>query len=143
MTAKVRILVGLVAALVMGWVWHGPTGHGRALVEILEQQARVAAANAELPGITVRLQHDPLSRSAVISGQANDLQREGLGSQQGVKDYVRAVEGVKSVRWSDEPGGGGLPLLAETLLLVALCFFVGFGLGALIFGRRRRESFLD
>jgi hypothetical protein len=36
-----------------------------------------------------------------------------------------------------------MPLLAETLLLVALFYLVGVGLGWLLFGRRRRDSFLD
>ena len=143
MTRPVKILIGLVAALLMGWVWHGPAGQGEALVGALEQQAKMAAANAELPGISVRMVRDPLSRKAVLSGTANDLQREGLGSQQGVKDYVRAVKGMAGVSWDDEPRAGGLPLLAETLILVALFYLIGLGLGGLLFGRRKRQSFLD
>ena len=143
MKAPVKTLIGLAAALTMGWLWHGPAGQGEKLVAALESQARTAAADAELPGITVRLQRDPLSRSAIVSGPANDLQREGLGSQMGVKDYVRNVDGIAGVRWDDEPAPRQLPLLAETLILVALAYLVGLGLGALIFGRRKRESFLD
>jgi hypothetical protein len=143
MTAKVKILIGLVAALLMGWLWHGPGGQGEALVGALERQANAAAASAELAGIAVRLPRDPLSRAAVVAGSANDLQREGLGSQSGVKDYVRAVPGIASVRWEDEAEGSGLPLLAELLILVGLAFLAGLGLGALFFGRRKRESFLD
>lgn len=36
-----------------------------------------------------------------------------------------------------------MPLLAETLILVALAWLIGLGLGWLLFGRRRRSSFLD
>ena len=36
-----------------------------------------------------------------------------------------------------------MPLLAETLILVALAYLVGVGLGWRLFGRRRRTSFLD
>jgi hypothetical protein len=36
-----------------------------------------------------------------------------------------------------------MPLLAETLILVALAWLAGVGLGWLLFGRRRRTSFLD
>jgi hypothetical protein len=143
MTAPVKILIGLAAALLMGWVWHGPAGQGEMLVAELERQASVAAGNAELPGISVRLPRAPLTRAAVMSGAANDLQREGLGSQQGAKDYVRNVPGIKSVRWDDEPDSSGLPLLAELLIVVALAYLVGVGLGALLFGRRKRQSFLD
>ena len=143
MTTPVKILIGLAAALLMGWLWHGPGGQGAALVDGLERAASANAANAELSGIQVRLPRDPLGRSAVISGQANDLQREGLGSQMGVMDYVRNTPGIAGVRWDDEAASFALPLLAELLILVGLAYFAGLGLGALFFGRRRRESFLD
>ena len=35
-----------------------------------------------------------------------------------------------------------MPLLAETLCLVAAAYLIGLGLGWLLFGRKRRESFL-
>lgn len=36
-----------------------------------------------------------------------------------------------------------MPLLAETLILVAAAYLAGIGAGWLLFGRRRRTSFLD
>jgi hypothetical protein len=36
-----------------------------------------------------------------------------------------------------------MPLLAETLILVASAYLAGIGSGWLLFGRRRRTSFLD
>ena len=36
-----------------------------------------------------------------------------------------------------------MPLLAETLILVACAYLAGTGVGWLLFGRRRRGSFLD
>ena len=79
-----------------------------------------------------------------MSGSADAIQREGLGSDMGLSDYVRAVPGVAGVHWTDEPGGpGGLPLLVETWLLLAFAYALGLGLGALLFGRHRRRSFLD
>ncbi|HLL29672.1 MAG TPA: hypothetical protein VK403_01620 [Allosphingosinicella sp.] len=138
-----KILIGLVAALLIGWVWHGPLGNGERLVGRLEAQAREKVAATELPGIQVAFSRDPLDRVARLSGPANDLQREGLGSQKGVSDHVRDVQGVASVRWSDEPDGGRrtVPLLLETLGLTALAYFIGLGLGWLLWGRRRREGF--
>ena len=38
--------------------------------------------------------------------------------------------------------GSGLPLLAETLILIALAFLLGLGAAWLLFGRPKRESFL-
>jgi hypothetical protein len=144
MGRPVKIAIGLLAVLLMGWIFHGPAGRGAAFVDGLEAEARTAVAQAELPGIEVRMKRDPLSRVALLSGPANDLQREGLGSQPGLNDYVRAVPGIASVHWDDEKGGaGGLPLLAESELLVAIAYLIGLGLGALFFGRRKRQSFLD
>ena len=143
MSSAVKFLIALAAVLVMGFVWHGPLGNGARMIDALEAQARTAAAEAELPGIQVSMARDPLARAAVISGEANDLQREGLGETgMGVKDYVRTVDGISSVRWSDEPAAGGLPLLAETLILIALAFLIGLGAAWLLFGRPKRESYL-
>jgi LPXTG-motif cell wall-anchored protein len=36
-----------------------------------------------------------------------------------------------------------VPLVAETLILAAIAYFVGLGLGAILFRRRRRKSYLD
>ena len=143
MSSATKFLIGLAAVLIMGFVWHGPLGNGARMIDALEAQARAAAAEAELPGISVEMARDPLARSAVISGQANDLQREGLGETgMGVKDYVRQVEGLSSIRWSDETDAGGLPLLAETLILIALAFLIGLAAAWLLFGRPKRESYL-
>ena len=144
MTWPVKLLIGLAAVLLMGWAWHGPAGRGEAFVAALDVQARAAVDQIGLPGIAVRMARDPVRRVAIMSGPADRIQREGLGSDMGLSDYVRAVPGVGGVHWTDEPGGPGeLPLLVETWLLVALAYLLGFGLGALVFNRRRRHSFLD
>ena len=144
MGRAVKIAIGLVAVLVMGWIFIGPAGRGDVFVDGLETQARAAVTQAELPGIQVRMKRDPLARVALLSGPANDLQREGLGSQMGINDYVRAVPGIASVHWDDDKSpAGGLPLLAESELLVLIAYLIGLGLGALFFGRRKRQSFLD
>jgi hypothetical protein len=143
MPTAVKLLIGLALALLAAWVSHGPLGRGEALIDRIESDARTAVAKAELPGITVRLDRSPLSRRATLSGPANDLQREGLGSQMGVSDYVREVDGVSSVRWADEPKSNRrvVPLLLETMALAALAYLIGLGLGWLLWGRRRREGF--
>ena len=143
MKGRTKLLAGLAAALLMGWIWHGPAGQGAAFAGALERRAQAAADAAELPGIAVRLEREPLSRSAVVSGEADEFQREGMGSGWGLKDYVGSVGGVSAVRWDDEPAAFALPLLAETLILVAAAYLIGFGLGALLFVRRKRQSFLD
>lgn len=138
-----KATMGLLAALAAAWIWHGPLGHGQALVDRLERDARAQVARSWLPGIRVRLDRDPLGRNATLSGPANDLQREGLGSGQGISDYVREVEGIGTVRWADEPAleRRALPLLAETMILAALAYLLGLGLGRLLWGRPRQEDF--
>ena len=140
----VKLLIGLAALLVMGWIWHGPAGRGEAFAQALETQARAAIAPIGLPNIHVQMARHPLRRVALMSGPADDIQREGMGSEMGLSDYVRAVPGVGGVHWTDEKGGpGGLPMLVETWLCLILAYAAGLGLGALLFGRRKRQSFLD
>jgi hypothetical protein len=139
-----KLLVGFLALLLMGWIWNGPAGRGEAFAAALDTQARAAIAPLDVPGIAVRMARDPIRRVAIMSGPADDIQREGMGSGMGLADYVRAVPGIAAVRWTDEPGApGGLPLLVETWILLILAYALGLGLGALLFGRRKRQSFLD
>jgi len=145
MRPPLKILTGLVAVLAAAWAWHAPLGRGEAFAQRLDREARAAIAPVGLPGVDVRIQRDPIARNAVFSGPANDLQREGLGSEKGLSDYVRAVPGVSAVRWADQADSGGrgaIPLLAETMLLAALAYLIGLGLGWLLWGRPRREGFL-
>lgn len=134
-----KATIGFLLALAAAWIWHGPYGRGEALVDRLESEARAAVARSWLPGISVRLGRDPLDRNATLSGRANDLQREGLGSGEGINDYVRKVEGLATVRWAGEPSleRRALPLLAETMILAALAYLTGLGLGWFLWGRRR------
>ncbi len=145
MSAGVKFLIGLIAVLLMGWIWHGPMGNGARLIDSIEARAQAAVAGAELAGISVRLGRDPLSRHATLSGQANNFQRQGMGSQPGLSGIAGAVDGVGSVGWADEPGGtsGGLPLLAELMILLTLAFLAGLGIAWLLWGRPKRTSYLD
>lgn len=103
MSPALKFLVGLAAVLLMGWVYHGPLGNGEALIGRLEAQARAAVAEGEVPGVEVRLARDPLARVAVLSGPANDYQREGMGQYPGLNDRVREIEGISRVEWANPP----------------------------------------
>ena len=87
----------------MGWVWHGPAGRGEAFVAALDAEARPAVDQIGLPGIQVRMARDPIRRIAIMSGPADDIQREGMGSEMGLSDYVRAVPGMSGVHWRTSP----------------------------------------
>lgn len=107
MSPAVKFLIGLAAVLLMGWIYHGPLGHGEAFVGGLEAQARQVVATSEVPGVEVHLGHDPLSRVATLSGPANDYQREGMGQFPGLNDRIRAIPGISDVRWANPPPAEG------------------------------------
>lgn len=144
MSRTVKLLIGLVAALLVAWLQHGPLGAGEALVGRLEDQARSAVATSEVPGVGVEFPRDPLSRTAILAGPANDFQRRGMGEMPGLTGLVESIEGVAKVRWADDPatGGNGIPLIVEVLAAAALAWLVGLGIGWVLFGRRKRESYL-
>lgn len=101
MPAYAKFLIGLAAALVVGWIGHGPLGQGEAFMAALQARADAAVREAELPGVTVRFARDPMSRQAILSGTANDFQREGMGALPGLNDRIRAVRGVAGLRWEE------------------------------------------
>lgn len=102
MTSWTRFAIGLAAALVVGWLSHGPLGRGEAFVAGLERDARLVVKAAELPGVNVRFQREPLARVAILSGEADEFQREGQGLYPGLNDRVRAVPGVAGLRWEED-----------------------------------------
>lgn len=143
MSSTVKFLIGLVAAALMGWLLHGPLGRGEAFIGEVEARAQAAVAKTEVPGISVRLSRDPLSRMAILSGPADQFQREGQGELKGLNDIVAGVEGVSGVQWADEgPVGQGMPWLLESLIGILLAYLAGVGIGRLLFGRPKKESYL-
>ena len=143
MPAFAKLLIGLAAALLAGWISHGPFGQGEAFIVSLEARAKAEVREAAVPGVDVRFARDPLRREAILSGPANDFQREGQGLFPGLNDRIEAVPGVGGLRWEDSNAGAAmrLPLIAETLMLVAAAFLLGVALARLFF-RRRREHYL-
>jgi len=101
MPAIAKILIGLAAALAAGWVSHGPLGRGEAFVDRLQAQSEAVIRQADLPGVSVRFQRDPLAREAILTGNANDFQREGQGLFPGLNDRIRDIPGVSGLRWDD------------------------------------------
>lgn len=143
-----KLVTGLAAALLAGWIYHAPAGGGARFVDALQARAelRVSPRVTDLTGISVRMQRDPLARVAILSGPANDFQRNGIRGYPGLNQRVGSIPGMGAVRWQDEPGCCGtsvMPLLVETLLLCAAAWLIGLGVGRLVFGRRPRTSYLN
>lgn len=145
MPAYAKFLIGMAAALLAGWIGYGPLGQGGAFIDRIEAQAQAEIRDAAVPGVAVHLLRDPLRREALLSGPANDFQREGQGLYPGINDRVLAVPGVGGVTWADTGSAGGslvrLPLFVEVELLVFGLFALGVAIGRLLF-RPRREHFL-
>jgi hypothetical protein len=102
MSPAVKFLIGLALALLAVWVGHGPLGRGEAFVDLLDARAKAVIRVAELPRVQVRFVRDPLRREAILSGEADSFQREGMGQFPGLDDRIRAIPGVSGVRWEDE-----------------------------------------
>ena len=101
MSRPVKFLVGLAAALLSGWIGHGPLGQGEAFVDGLDAQAKAVVEQWEVP-VQVRFDSDPLRREAILSGHADRFQREGLGNFPGINGRVAMVPGVSGVRWEGQ-----------------------------------------
>lgn len=142
MRAYRKLLIGLFAALLCGWIAHGPLGQGESFIAGMEEKAHRVIRASEL-AVEVEFPRSPLRRVARLSGEADDFQREGQGRFPGLNDRLETIAGLGGLHWADESRakGGALPLLVETWILVGIAFLIGLGLGWLIF-RPRREGFL-
>lgn len=103
MARRWKLLIGFVAALAAGWISHGPLGRGEAFIDSLDAQAAAALREAEVPGVEARMKRQPLRRIAVLSGPANDFQREGQGLFPGINDRIEALPGVAGIEWANPP----------------------------------------
>lgn len=103
MPKGLKFLIGLGAALAVGWVSHGPLGRGEAFIATLDTALQAIVADAEIPGVTGRMQREPLARTAILSGPADRFQREGQGSLPGLDERADAIPGVGRVEWTNPP----------------------------------------
>jgi hypothetical protein len=103
MSTPLKLLIGFLAALVSGWISHGPMGRGDAFIDGLEAEANQTLREAEVPQVQVRMKRDPLRRVAILSGPANDFQREGQGLFPGINDRIRAIPGIAGIEWANPP----------------------------------------
>ena len=102
MTKPLKFLIGLAAALAVGWVSHGPLGRGEAFLTQLEEPLQPLIANTRVAGVTVHMQRDPMARTAILSGPADCFQRNGLGSYGGIDARVLTIPGIRRVEWTNE-----------------------------------------
>jgi len=142
MNRPLKIMIGLAVALLAGWLHHGPYGGGERFVNALEARAQLRLRSAQLPGVTAAMHRDPLARTVLLRGQADSFQKEGLDDYPGINERMETIPGLAGIKWNDD-GKRVMPLILETLLLCALAFAIGLGLGRYLFTRRKRTSYLD
>ncbi len=96
-----KFLIGLAVALAAGGISHGPLGRGAMFVDRLDGELQAVIADVNLPGVTARMQREPLTRKAILSGPADQFQREGMGSLPGIDGRVLAIPGMGSIEWTN------------------------------------------
>ena len=102
MSAWLKFLIGLCAALAAGWIGHGPLARGEAFIDMIEAHAKTRVRFAAIPGVDVHFSRDPLSREAIFTGEANEFQREGIGELKGLNGRILEIPGVSGVRWEGD-----------------------------------------
>jgi hypothetical protein len=128
----IALAIGVVASIGLAALWHGPLGAADRFSSEVERNLRKALVYYEIPQVTAHLQHDPLTRRALLSGPADDFQRSELVR------LIGKVPGVASARWS--PVGRGVPLFVEGAAVSLLGFLLGLLLAYLVELHRRHNA---
>ena len=126
------LAIGMLLSLAIAALWHGPLGAADRFAGQVERNARATLNNNEIPQVTARLHHDPLTRRLALSGQADDFQRSELVR------IMSGLPGVSRASWSG--ADGGLPLVAEACIVAAAGFLLGLLLAYLVELRRRYNA---
>ena len=87
------LAIGVAATLGMTALYHGPIGKADEFAAAVERAARAELDRQEMVQINARLERGPLRRTLVLSGPADDFQREELPK------IMVTVPGVENVRW--------------------------------------------
>ena len=131
---NLTLVIGVAAILLAGWVWHGPVGAGQRFTTETERFTRRVLVDFEMAPIKAVVAQNPLKRSLVLSGQADDFQRSELVR------ILNDVPGVGEVHWANQQPGFALPLLLEVELAALISFGVGLLLAYLLELRRRSNA---
>lgn len=132
--ATLFTLAGAALVLLLGMLWHGPVGTADRLATSIDEQAQQVLVNYEMTQVLARIERDPIRRTVLLSGPADDFQRKGLA------EIMHLVPGVGNVRWNDRPEPFALPLLAEVELVSLVSFGLGLLLAYLLELRRRYRA---
>ena len=166
MSRWLKLLIGLLLTLLIGWLSYGPLGQGAAYANLLQQRADYVLRISGVPNIQARIGSSPLTRTVFMCGPTVEFQRNGtLTWQGGASDLpgldgrMLQVGGIAKVVWDPaapsatgdtppcRPGGpaatGGFPLLVEMLGLAILAWLLGLGIGWVLRRRPAKKSYLS
>jgi hypothetical protein len=159
MSRWLKLLIGLLVTLLVGWLYEGPLGRGEAYATLLQQRADFVLRSSEVPNLQARIGHSPLTRTVFLCGVTNDFQRGGIRDLPGLDGRMLLIGGISGVVW-DPPApapagstapcrpegpdarGGGLPLLVELLGLSLVAWLIGLALGWQFRRRPARKGYL-
>lgn len=126
------LAAGAAATLLVGFAWVGPAGAGERFAAAVDREARQVLVNYEVPQFQARTQREPVARTILLSGPADDFQRGELIR------IMKVIPGVANARWDGRKSG--LPLIAEVELAALLSFGIGLLLAYLLELRRRSRA---
>jgi len=96
MNRRAIFLIGIAATMAETALWHGPLGAGDRLATRAETIARRTLDYYELPMIQAHMQRSPMARRLILSGPADEFQRQELVR------ILNDIPGVLDVRWDPE-----------------------------------------
>ena len=124
--------IGLVLAIAASVVWHGPLGAADRFTSRVERIARQVLVDFDAPaGMTVRIHHDPLTRQLVLSGPADNFQRDEAAR------LLSQIPGVSRAIWTPAIA---IPLIGEGAIASVLGFLCGLLIAYLLELRRRYNA---
>lgn len=125
------VALGVLAAIALAALWHGPLGAADRYAAAVERSVRHTILDWDIPQVSGHLRHGPLTRTVLLSGPADDFQRSELVR------IIGELPGVERATWS---GTGGVPLLVEGSAAALLGFLLGVLVAYLRELRRRYNA---
>lgn len=127
----VAIALGIATASGLVALWHGPLGGADDFAATVERSVRASLVYNEIPEVSGHLHRGPLTRQILLSGPADDFQRNELVR------IIGDLPGVESASWSTGPG---VPLIVEGGIAAVLGFLLGLLVAYLRELRRRYNA---
>jgi len=128
---RLILAAAALAALAAAALWHGPLGAADRLAANIEANVARTLSYYEMSQVRAGLHRGPLTRRVMMSGTANDFQRNEL---------VRLMDDIPGVSGATWDSSGGMPLIAEAMIASLLGFLVGLLLAYGIERRRRYNA---